>query len=358
MAFAGLLQMGLEVGMDAILVKPKRQIGPFVAQVTIREEHHDSMEITEQPVEQGASVTDHAFKRPAELVVDAAWSTTPNSNAVGSSSSLLGSLAGAVTGTIGGVTDLAGQVGAATGNLMPAVGQLSDVVTQPLTVAKEFASNTMTDIGQTLSGAVNDLVPDLSGVGGNLTGIADQIVTNVPGGVAGALETGQNLVSDALGSLSGGLDPSSLVDGLTDALPDFSGGIDGVASAQAGEGTGQPKDIYAKFLALQASAVPFDVFTGKRSYTNMLIADMTTVTDKTTENALYLRLRLKEIIIVQSATQSSVSAAQDDQEAPEDTAASADQGDQQLTDAPNYDENAGDESIAADESSPPVEAGG
>lgn len=68
---------------------PSRQIGPysspqsaapplvpFSAQVTIKELHTDKMTITKHPVEQGASITDHAYKQPAELMLQLAWSNS------------------------------------------------------------------------------------------------------------------------------------------------------------------------------------------------------------------------------------------------------------------------------------------
>ena len=39
----------------------------FGADVTIEELGMDDLEITENPVEQGAAITDHAFKKPARL---------------------------------------------------------------------------------------------------------------------------------------------------------------------------------------------------------------------------------------------------------------------------------------------------
>lgn len=53
-----------------------RNIGGIVAQVTIEEIHHDEVVITEHPVERGAAIADHAFKRPAEVVITAGWSNS------------------------------------------------------------------------------------------------------------------------------------------------------------------------------------------------------------------------------------------------------------------------------------------
>lgn len=68
------------------LFKPSRSIGPLAAQVTIDESHTDSLVITQHPVERGASITDHAFLRPARLVINCAWSNSTFSSLV----SLLG----------------------------------------------------------------------------------------------------------------------------------------------------------------------------------------------------------------------------------------------------------------------------
>jgi hypothetical protein len=57
---------------------PDRVIDPdgynLQAQVTIDEDHDDELTITEHPVETGAAITDHAFKRPAEVRLRVGWS--------------------------------------------------------------------------------------------------------------------------------------------------------------------------------------------------------------------------------------------------------------------------------------------
>lgn len=66
---------------------PFRAIGPqgpggpsgglfFVADVTEREEHHDQLFITEHPIEAGANISDHAYKRPAEVQLRLGWSNS------------------------------------------------------------------------------------------------------------------------------------------------------------------------------------------------------------------------------------------------------------------------------------------
>ena len=60
----------------ALFMPYKRSIGGIVAQVTIEETATDDVTITEHPVEQGAPIADHAFKRPATVTIRAGWSVT------------------------------------------------------------------------------------------------------------------------------------------------------------------------------------------------------------------------------------------------------------------------------------------
>ena len=63
-----------------------------------------------------------------------------------------------------------------------------------------------------------------------------------------------------------------------------------------------PTEIYQQLLELQQSRVPFDVVTGKRTYSNMLIRAIEVTTDRTSENVLSCVLTLREVIM--SDTQS------------------------------------------------------
>lgn len=57
---------------------PYRVIDPdgykIIAQVTLSEDGEDQLMITEHPVEQGAAISDHSYKRPAEFRVQLGWS--------------------------------------------------------------------------------------------------------------------------------------------------------------------------------------------------------------------------------------------------------------------------------------------
>ena len=158
------------IGLNSVLVKPTRSIGPFTAQITVKEQHEDTLEITDHPVEQGAVISDHAFKMPAKLTLEVGWSNSP-------------SKAGLVEGLVGAATST----------------------------------------------------------------------------VAGA----QSILS--------------------------------------GNSQQQVRDLYAKLLKLQSDAIPFEIFTGKRRYSDMLIQSISTTTEKNTENILMLTLSCRQVIIVRTS---------------------------------------------------------
>lgn len=99
------LSFAAVVGLDAILVKPVRAIGPFTAQVTIREQHTDELEITEQPVDMGASITDHSYIKPAEVVIECGWSNSPRTG-----NSSLGGLVGSAVAAVNTLASVAAIV--------------------------------------------------------------------------------------------------------------------------------------------------------------------------------------------------------------------------------------------------------
>jgi hypothetical protein len=82
--------------------------------------------------------------------------------------------------------------------------------------------------------------------------------------------------------------------------------------------------IYQQLLDLQASAKPFDIVTGKRSYKNMVIASIAVTTDVDSENILLIRLSCREVIIVQTQVTTMPPAA--NQASPQSTAAPQNSG--------------------------------
>lgn len=59
--------------LDMIMLVPKR-IGTIQIGVELEESHMDELQITEHPVEKGAEINDHAFKRQPEVTLKCGWS--------------------------------------------------------------------------------------------------------------------------------------------------------------------------------------------------------------------------------------------------------------------------------------------
>lgn len=74
----GFVAAAAQLGLSAIQVKPKRALGPFSGYVVLEEIHHDTLEITNHPVELGASIADHAYMRPSELTLKGGYSDSPS----------------------------------------------------------------------------------------------------------------------------------------------------------------------------------------------------------------------------------------------------------------------------------------
>lgn len=75
-----------------MFVPNRRSIGGIHAQVTISESERDELQITEHPVEQGAPISDHAFKRPVEVRIRAGWSCTGSGDLSASGNGVYGLL--------------------------------------------------------------------------------------------------------------------------------------------------------------------------------------------------------------------------------------------------------------------------
>ncbi|MDR5616916.1 phage baseplate protein [Arsenophonus sp.] len=61
--------------LSTLFSQRSRKIGLLVPDVIIAEKHHDTLEITEHPVELGAEIADHAYKRPAEVTMEVGFSS-------------------------------------------------------------------------------------------------------------------------------------------------------------------------------------------------------------------------------------------------------------------------------------------
>lgn len=102
MATIGNFNAAGEYGDQSVQVTPDRSIGPFTAQVTLEELHADELVITDHPVETGAVISDHAYMRPAEVIIRAGWSESPG----GSGNGILDSVLGDVGGQLSSLTSM------------------------------------------------------------------------------------------------------------------------------------------------------------------------------------------------------------------------------------------------------------
>lgn len=82
----------------------------------------------------------------------------------------------------------------------------------------------------------------------------------------------------------------------------------------AGRDQNYIQGIYADLLKLQRDRYPMDVYTGKRPYSNMLIAGISTESSDPTEYSLLIDVHFREVLLVntQSASITSDSSAQAD----------------------------------------------
>lgn len=60
----------------ALITMGSRRIGFIIPHVVVQESHRDDLIITDHPVEMGAAISDHAFKRPCEVEMACGWSNS------------------------------------------------------------------------------------------------------------------------------------------------------------------------------------------------------------------------------------------------------------------------------------------
>ena len=61
---------------DFLTLSPKSKIGDIEIAASIEETHIDALQLTEHPVELGAAITDHAYKKPSEVIIRCGWSNS------------------------------------------------------------------------------------------------------------------------------------------------------------------------------------------------------------------------------------------------------------------------------------------
>jgi hypothetical protein len=120
------------LGASSLFLQQSNQIGGIQVDTTLEESYEDALEITEHPVEAGAAITDHSFKRPMELVLTCGWSDSSSSGLIGLASGLIAtqspiaaSILGAASAVSAAVSSLlsnpgAGSSGSFTGGAMAA----------------------------------------------------------------------------------------------------------------------------------------------------------------------------------------------------------------------------------------------
>lgn len=74
-------------------------------------------------------------------------------------------------------------------------------------------------------------------------------------------------------------------------------GLRTIQSVLNGSAANQVASIYQALLALQVSGIPFDIYTGKRSYADMLFRSLHVSTDHSTENSLMLTATCRQVLI-------------------------------------------------------------
>jgi hypothetical protein len=84
----GLAGSAITSVIQKIFVNP-RSIGGFTADVTIEERHEDTLVVTQHPVEQGSTITDHAYKQPAKVTIRCGWSNASLNALLGMAEALI-----------------------------------------------------------------------------------------------------------------------------------------------------------------------------------------------------------------------------------------------------------------------------
>lgn len=102
------------------------------------------------------------------------------------------------------------------------------------------------------------------------------------------------------------------------------------ASNSTGQSEGYVQAVYAQVLAEQAKRQPFNVTTGKRQYSSMLISDIIVTTDESKEYVLDFTVKLERVTIVSTQTSSGGAADNSSQGTPATTSSPTDSGNQNL----------------------------
>jgi hypothetical protein len=132
-----LVGAGSSILSNILTVIPKGSIGGIAVQATLEETSTDSVTVTDHPVEAGAQISDHAFYRPAELVMRCGWSNSSPSNLISAVSSLF---SGGGASQFAGLAQLTGQTAsvAVSGGGMSISDYVSGVYAQLLSLQQSL----------------------------------------------------------------------------------------------------------------------------------------------------------------------------------------------------------------------------
>lgn len=108
----------LDLPIISLLFKNKRSIATISGYITVSESTKDELEITQQPVQQGAMISDHAFSKPTILSMQIQFDRTNTLAAIASGvgsfvGNRLGGALGGVVGSLGGAA-----IGALSGDVL------------------------------------------------------------------------------------------------------------------------------------------------------------------------------------------------------------------------------------------------
>ncbi len=148
---ANLAEVTLLGQFGSISLLRTNSIGGIQVDTTMEEHYEDTLEITEHPVEAGANISDHSYKRPMELVLRCGWSDSSASGLLGLASGALSAISPAASGVLSiasGINSLlnpgAGGSGSFTGGAMLASDYVAGVYSQLLQLQesrKPFIAN-------------------------------------------------------------------------------------------------------------------------------------------------------------------------------------------------------------------------
>jgi hypothetical protein len=91
MSVLGTIAAGAYIGLDSILIRPHRgfeniktdsgeTLEDLFADAVVEEKSIDQLDITDHPIEEGATISDHAYKLPSQVTLILGFSNSPNKN--------------------------------------------------------------------------------------------------------------------------------------------------------------------------------------------------------------------------------------------------------------------------------------